>query len=142
MTINKPIAKPNPKKVRFSFEYLQLDHPKFVPSECSKEYFCALFQEIARFQKWSMDIFMDGNDEHRHPITFSETTEPDGFPAVDPGEEDIWSEDAWQFALPAMKDDYASRGWRVHGFISEDVFYIVWFDPCHLLEAQSVKLLR
>ena len=63
-------------------------------------------------------------------------TEEDGFPGIDPALEDLWTDDAWQFALPGIRGE-PSGGWRVHGFLSENVFHIVWLDPCHRLDPDS-----
>lgn len=133
--IQRPTVRPNQKKIRFSFEYLQLDHFKFPIKKCSREYLEAFFRELLRYQTFSVDGFITPSpDDHRHHITFSETTEPDGFPTVDPSQEEIWTDDPWQFGLPGKKN-HESNGWRVHGFISDGIFYIVWLDPLHALDS-------
>ena len=73
------------------------------------------------------------NTEHRHVLYFKDTTEPDGFVGIDPSDEQLWTEAAWQFALPGVRGEL-SHGWRVHGFISDDMFHIVWLDPLHKLD--------
>jgi len=104
-------------------------------SSCTKDYFEALFREIMRYQICTIDAFKSyPNDDHRHFIDFSKTAEPDGFSGIDPSDENLWTEEAWSFGLPGVKYT-ASWSWRVHGFISTGVFYIVWFDPEHRLDS-------
>ena len=38
-----------------------------------------------------------------------------------------YDDDAWQFSLSVNEHG------RVHGFLIENVFYVVWFDPQHQL---------
>ena len=77
----------------------------------------------------SVDEFLDQNNkEHRHVIDFEATREKDGFmgaPGVD--EDQLNYAQAWQFGV-AVKTE-----WRVHGFVIEDTFYVVWLDPMHRL---------
>jgi|SRR5665213_243936 len=131
--IQQPVIKPDPQRVRFSFVYLEPDHPRFPISACSREYFEALFREILRYQTCRIDDFRDlVNTEKRHTTYFKDTAEPDGFTGIDPLQEDLWTDDAWQFALPGERGT-AAAAWRVHGFIADDIFYIVWLDPFHRL---------
>ena len=78
--IRTPEVKPNQRKVRFTFECLQLEHPRFPVSECNREYFEALLREILKYQSWTVDQFKDipnPNPERRHPIYFADTEEKD-----------------------------------------------------------------
>lgn len=72
------------------------------------------------------------NDERRHLIDFKETYEPEGFSGIDPFGENVWTDEGWQFSLPGVRGE-ASGAWRVHGFIANDMFHIVWLDPEHKL---------
>ncbi len=95
--------------------------------------------EIIRYQSCSIDNFREmRNDNKRHPIYFTETTEKDGFAGIDAYEEDLWTDEAWQFALPGVYGT-PSAGWRVHGFIVGSTFHIVWLDPCHRLDSPSAQ---
>jgi hypothetical protein len=82
-----------------------------------------------------MEQFKDQqNNDHRHTICFDDTTETDGFlaaPYIDPDQNNYL--EPWQFAVcpPSAENDKAD--WRVHGFLADDVFYIVWLDPYHAL---------
>ena len=94
LRIVTPKVEPNRKKVRFSFEYLQREYPKFALTECSKDFFLAVFAELERYKTFSLDDFMRPSaDDHRHGIYFPDTSEPDGFPGIDPSnDEDLWTD--------------------------------------------------
>jgi len=59
-----------------------------------------------------------------HGIVWLDTTEPNGFGIPN---EDMLVNVPYQFQISA--NEYG----RVHGFFSENVFYIVWLDPEHNL---------
>jgi hypothetical protein len=111
-------------------------HPRFPITECSAEFFIELFREIQRYQAFSVDQFKEPSlADHRHPIIWANTQEPQGFPNIDPTQDEIWTDDVWQFCLPPHgKRSNPSHLWRVHGFIADEAFYIVWLDPCHKLD--------
>ncbi len=68
------------------------------------------------------------NDTLRnHPIKWRDTSE-NGFGL--PNEEQL-VDTPYQFALSANENG------RVHGFLIDEVFYIVWLDPDHLLYPQK-----
>lgn len=116
----------NEKLLRFSFRHLDLNTPTFHLSKCESAYFSALLQRIRDYSAWTVEDFRNQhNNEHRHVIVFRETTVSNGFTNVDP--EQLGFEEPWQFQLVQNRD------WRVHGFLLDDTFYIVWLDPEHLL---------
>jgi hypothetical protein len=132
----KPPQRPsNPRRLRFSFRYLQADHPKFDIKHCNSDYMAHLLRALQRYSSFTVDQFIeiDPSDQHRHPIHLSDSSEPRGFPSIDPDvDEDLWTDQVLQFAL--SEDKIAPRSaWRVHGFIYEDVFYVVWLDSQHNL---------
>ena len=128
-----PAVPVDQRKIRFSFEYLQADHLKFQLADCDRSYFESLFREILRYQTYTLDQFKAPSPaDRRHFIHFPNTTEPEWFPGIDPADdENLWTEDCWQFGLPGQA---GGSTWRVHGFISEEVFHVVWFDPFHRLD--------
>jgi len=66
--------------LRFSFKYLDFDNAKFLPSKCTPAYIHELLKILHRFSTWTVGGFIDqNNDEHRHIIDFTQTTEKDGF---------------------------------------------------------------
>jgi hypothetical protein len=128
-----PVIPANERGLRFSFLYLQADHKKFPLSACTAEYLSALIERIKLYETYSVDAFKtEDHEQHRHCLTFGESTEPDGFPNIDPTADDLWTDDSWQFCLPGVPGE-ESWGWRVHGFINKYTFYIVWLDPHHQL---------
>jgi hypothetical protein len=129
---------PDNRRLSFSFQYLQKDHSKFNCAKCSGEFFRCLFESIHRYSSFTLDQFKDlNNSERRHQIDFSTTTEKDGFP-IDPTVTEIWTDEAWQFAL-IMDNGLCHSKWRVYGFIIKDVFYVVWLDSDHRLSVSSLK---
>jgi hypothetical protein len=118
--------------LRFSFKHLDFENPKFRPTDCCAEYFHKLFEMLQRYSTWTVEQFIDqNNQEHRHIIIFSDTTEPEGFqriPKLDPDQ--FGFQEGWQFAV------YPERRWnlyRAHGILIDDTFYIVWLDQEHNL---------
>lgn len=131
--IRPPVVPVDERCVRFSFEYLDLDHRRFHLRHCSKPYLDALLKAILRYQTITVDAFTHfDRREHRHPISFSDTSEPNGFGKIDPQREELWTDAAWQFGLRDSANP--NPGWRVHGFLSDETFYIVWLDPVHALD--------
>jgi hypothetical protein len=134
--IKGPIVKPNPLRIRFCFAYLQYDHPKFPIANCTTDFHVELLREMGRYELCTVDDFTEmPNEKHRHPIDFTKTTEKDGFPGIEPAQDDnsLWTDCPWQFALPGEKGK-PSWSWRVHGFLDGHVFHVVWLDPRHLLD--------
>ncbi|HEY0309059.1 MAG TPA: hypothetical protein VGB94_12930 [Acidobacteriaceae bacterium] len=133
--IKAPAVRVDQRHLTFSLQYLQLDHPKFRISDCPRDFFEAFFRDIDYFQKFTVDAFTWSTPlEHRHPIPFKETTEPNGFPSIDPADDELWTDDAWQFGLRETSGT-PSKTWRVHGFLAAEVFYVVWLDPLHKLHS-------
>jgi len=118
--------------LRFSFKYLDLNHQKFSHAKCSKEYMVALFQLLCRFSQWTVENFLDqNNNQHRHMIDFAQTSEPDGFQhilEIDP--EQLGYDEGWQSGI--IPEDPGNR-WRAHGILVDDTFFLVWLDQEHLL---------
>src|SRR5580658_8786411 len=116
----------------FSFKHLDFDNPKFQPTDCCAKYFHRLFEVIRRYGTWTVGQFIDqNNDEHRHIIDFSQTTEPLGFQNIfglDP--EQFGAQEAWQFSV---SPEVEWMLYRAHGVLIEDTFYIIWFDEHHRL---------
>jgi hypothetical protein len=133
----KPPAVPiDQRHLKFCLGYLQTDHPRFPIAKCCDEFFSALFKEIIRYQAFTVDTFREPcSKDHRHYIVFQTTKETTGFQGIDPNQdEDIWTDSAWQFALPGQTNEST---WRVYGFIDGDYFYIVWLDPLHALGSST-----
>jgi hypothetical protein len=132
------IPEPRPSSIdklplKFSFKHLDFENLKFRPSVCTLEYLLALLEALQRFSTWTVDQFMDINDkENRHSIYFPETSEPDGFEGIPPGDvEQFGYHDGWQFRIYSPQQPW--QQWRVHGILIDDTFFVVWLDERHLL---------
>lgn len=114
--------------VTFSFKFLDLrGNHRFVFAHCDLDFLEHLLGELRRLSRGTVGDFCEyDNDRHSHAIIFVETQEPQGFPNLD---EQVEPEEYWQFGIRP------DRRWRVHGFFIESVFYIVWLDPMHNLDA-------
>lgn len=127
--IPKPSLAPPRQPLRFSFRHFHPDHPKFQLESCERDFLSELINRLAVYSSWAQEDFRDqNNNEHRHVIDFDRTTEKDGFtsaPGID--SDQLAYLEAWQFEVRPMTD------WRVHGFVSDDTFFIVWLDPLHKL---------
>ena len=113
--------------VSFSFRYLRSD-PKFLLTDCTCQFFTALMEKMRYYGEMKMKHFtMEDDKEKRHEIVWANTNE-EGFP-YDPAE--VNSDSPWQFGL-ISESDPACR-WRVHGFLLETTFFVVWLDFNHSL---------
>lgn len=114
------------RPLKFSFKHLDTEHPKFHPKECSVEFHCALLDKVKEYSSWTVEAFCEANgNDRRHAIFFPDTTEKQGFALL--ADEQFADTECWQFCL--QRD----REWRVHGFVLEDTFYVVWLDEYHKL---------
>ncbi len=119
----------------FSFKFLDSDHDQYGLSRCCEEYMRLLVRTMYRYSGFTVGQFTlpdHQDDPHRHQIDFGSTVSPNGFDHLDPVSDDLWTDEAWQFSLSSDSNSPA-RGYRVHGFIGENVFYIVWLDQEHAL---------
>jgi len=123
--------------VAFSFKYLDIkSNEKFSPSgwfnrgewnlETSCKYIETLFERLKDVSSWNVDEFRGDKSKalRSHPISWPETSEPNGFIHLN---SQLQDEEPWQFQLSA--NEYG----RVHGFMIDNFFYVVWLDPFHLL---------
>ena len=117
--------------LKFSLKYLDIGSSIFGLHECSNDFLIALLLKIKEYSSWPLDMFMDpNNEEFRHQIHFPDTSCPGGFTNVNL-EQLAW-EEAWQFGL-ASRGDWQKGGWRVHGILLDDTFFVIWLDPNHVL---------
>ena len=119
--------------LRFSFEFLEVDsNQRFRLDACSKEFLHCLLTALRDLSKLTAgDLLADWADSYRaHRIDFDETTEPNGFSQLG---EQLATDEAWQFR------PHPHKKWRAHGFLTDDVFFVVWLDPFHRLYSKSGK---
>ncbi len=123
-------APPAPRHITFSFKYFEMGHKKFSASKCNdhNKYFQKLLERLKALsrEKWD-ELSLKRNKALRiHPIEWNKTSEPDGFSSLP---KQLQGVRPWQFSITANEHG------RVHGLFLDDVFYIVWLDPAHLLFA-------
>jgi hypothetical protein len=125
-SVIQPIQPVMPKGSSFSFPYLQNDNQKFLFNDKDFRYFESLLLRLRDLSKLTVSEIINNRSKSLrcHLITWTETTEPNGFGI--PNEEQIVSS-AYQFQISSNEHG------RVHGFFIENVFYIVWLDPNHNL---------
>lgn len=131
-SIPPPVIPAGERPLYFSFKHLDITCQKFHSENCSPEFYLAFLKKLREYSGWTVESFTDSNNnDHRHIIDFSGTTEPSGFAFLK--NEQLEDSESWQFCL----DKSSSQ--RVHGFILGDTFYVVWLDPNHNLYAEETS---
>jgi len=126
------LAKQEPPKgnLLFSFRYVDVSNEKFRLSRCKDGYLDKLVERLQEISRHLTTQLQSDQGLRRvlrsHSFEFSRSTEPAGFIHVRPP--DMWAGREWQFSISVNEHG------RIHGFIDGDVFYVVWFDPDHLLD--------
>lgn len=118
-------TKLKPQGISFSFKYYQDGHDKFSCNERTTIYWLTLIDRLKALSGLSnRELLINRSSSLRyHPIKWEDTSE-NGFGL--PNEEQL-VDTPYQFSLSSNEHG------RVHGFLIDEVFYIVWLDPDHLL---------
>jgi hypothetical protein len=114
-----------PQGISFSFKYYQDSHSKFSCNGKEAIYWLTLLERLkALCSLTAQELLVNRSSTLRcHPIKWEDTSE-NGFGL--PNEEQL-VDIPYQFSLSSNEHG------RVHGFFIDEVFYIVWLDPDHLL---------
>ena len=117
-----------PEGISFSFRYYQDDRDQFSIGGRDAKYLASLLRRLRDLsQLKAQEIINNQSKSLRcHGIVWKNITEPNGFGI--PNEAALVNV-PYQFQISA--NEYG----RVHGFFSENVFYIVWLDPDHNLDS-------
>ena len=118
-----------PKKVSFSFELLQEKHQKFSYNRCNEKYFLNLLvrlRKLSCFDSQTFETLLNDNYWRVHSISWKTTSERKGFSHLS---------EEYQGCVPYQFNTGYRKG-RAHGFLVEDVFYVVWLDPNHKLSSK------
>jgi hypothetical protein len=109
-----------------SFKLLDIfTNEKFHLKHCEQPYLEKFVLRLQELNRLRIKDFRTYKPEWRnHEIQFAETSEPEGFKQLP---EQLRAKEAWQFQL--TRAEYG----RIHGILMDDIFYIVWIDPCHKL---------
>ena len=115
----------NPKGITFSLKFFNDTHDKFCSTDRDPDYWQTLLKRLKDLSGLTALEMMTNNSPalRCHPIAWSDTSE---FRFGIPNEEQLVG-NPYQFSLSSN-----AHG-RVHGFFINEVFYIVWLDPNHLL---------
>lgn len=116
----------NSELVKFSFKYLSSSNSKFLFNQHDGSYFLKLIERLKAISAMSINEFRQNGSKalRAHRIDWDKTTEAGGFGIAN---EDQLVSEPYQFALSS--NEYG----RVHGFLIQNRFYIVWLDKAHLL---------
>ncbi|MBE9198001.1 MULTISPECIES: hypothetical protein [unclassified Nodularia (in: cyanobacteria)] len=121
----KPTKLKSSQGISFSFKYYQNGHTKFCCTERAVIYWLTLLDRLKALSSLTaQDLLINRSSSLRcHPIKWEDTSES-GFGL--PNEEQL-VDTPYQFSLSSNEHG------RVHGFFIDEIFYIVWLDPDHLL---------
>lgn len=128
-TIAQKIRKPDVQtdlRIRFSFAYFAETEKFSLPDSRKTDYLRKLFEQLRNLSQWKISEFRNkGKGIRAHCIKWKDTTEPNGFAHLN--NEQLKEAEPWQFQLSS--NEYG----RIHGFLIDNVFYVVWADPEHKL---------
>ena len=113
--------------IRFSFKCLDLvSNEKFGIHRCGDGYLLKLLERLRDLSSLKETEFRTSRSSSLrvHEIDWARTSEPDGFRDLN---EQLRALQAWQFEITSN-----AHG-RVHGFLLEGTFFVVWVDPDHQL---------
>jgi hypothetical protein len=118
---------PPDAELRFSFKLIDLyGNPKFGVHHCTAAYLEKLLTRLQDVNRMKVSEFrgVPTKQVRNHQIDFSTTSEPRGFTMLN---RQLQAKEPWQFEITAN-----AHG-RVHGILIDDVFFVIWIDPCHNL---------
>lgn len=113
--------------LRFSFRHLDnISNPKFHLCHCTQGYIDKFLSRIKDLENTTLSDFRSCTKKalRNHKIEWERTSEPDGFQCLP---KHLQLQEPWQFGVTAN-----AHG-RVHGFLIDNLFYVVWIDPNHEL---------
>ncbi len=121
----KPTKLKSPQGISFSFKYYQDSNNKFSCSQKQVIYWLNLLDRLKALSSLTaQELLVNRSSTLRcHPIKWEDTSER-AFGL--PNEEQL-VDIPYQFSISS--NEYG----RVHGFFINEIFYIVWLDPDHLL---------
>lgn len=114
----------------FCFRYLDTGNEKFCFSGRDSSYLVTLLDRLKHACALSITEMMQQTPWRCHFIDFSQTSEPKGFSSIP---EHLREQRPIQFQLTS--NAYG----RVHGFMIDNIFHVVWLDPEHRLYPQRQR---
>lgn len=111
------------QRIKFSFRYYDTTSDRYCLSCWKREEIKKTLGRLREIgEKTYSDMCTDREVLHFHEVDWQRTSETHGFP-----ESDTRSMSPFQFAVLGVNHQRA----RVFGALSDDTFYIVWFDKDH-----------
>lgn len=109
----------------FSFRHFT-NHQDLCPDEHPDGYTQKLVERLRALSAWTVKEFCQRHNKtvRNHKITWEETAKADGFDHLP---EQLKQCEPWQFSVTANEHG------RVHGFIIDRTFFVVWLDCNHRL---------
>ena len=121
ISIPDPIP-PKEKRIKFSFRFYDISQNNYCISKWEQD---KIAKALGRLQEISdktySELYRDKSTYHFHSVDWSQTRK-DGFPSNGAN-----SLEPFQFTLLGVNGQKA----RVYGALSQNTFYIVWFDVDH-----------
>lgn len=112
--------------IRFSFKHFDCSIDKFSIEGRSHEYFGKVLERLKALSELKVREFQTNRSKalRAHQIDWNDTSEKEGFRHLNSQLRDI---PAVQFQISANEHG------RVHGFIIDNIFFVIWLDPDHNL---------
>jgi hypothetical protein len=104
-----------------------LSNPKFSLDRCADGFLDKLLSRLRDVCQITVQEFRTSKNSktlRAHTINWDETSEKEGFTCLNA---QLRDNEPWQFALTANVHG------RVHGFLIDSIFFVVWIDPDHQL---------
>ncbi len=116
--------------LNFSFSLFDFKHPKFNFTKTSETYLEKFIERLKIVSEMKINEFRSNKNKslRAHIHSWEETSEPSGFANLN---EQLKQYEAWQFQISANEHG------RVHGILIDNIFYVIWLDPDHLLYMQK-----
>lgn len=115
--------------LHFSFKYFQPNHTLSQNVAFGNEYAKKLLAQFKELERYTIGFFCKSAPESLcvHRISWNDPKVAENGFGIHNGNE--FDDEAWQFAITGNKHG------RVHGFLFDNTFQVVWLDPNHNLYA-------
>jgi hypothetical protein len=117
----------NQQLITFSFKYFDSTDPALCPPDFRNGFPHILMARLKDLSGWTIKEFVTytKRDSWRiHQHNWAKTSRPDGYRKLPETHKD---QPGWQFCLSANEHG------RVHGIITDGIFYVIWLDHNHAL---------
>lgn len=132
--------------MRISFEYIDWDSEEFFFHGMLEKYYQKFFDCLSRIQSCKQNEIVQGTHQSLRPKSIFNTTTSirESFPEavldkiknklfVQTRDDETSFSQAKEIMANAFEISLSKNYGRIHGFIWNNIFHIVWFDPAHNL---------